>query len=815
MKIFQLSIFIFFLLSFSLPAKCQQLKENEVVVIQGEKYVLHQVRTGETIYSITRDFKLNQSQLLENNPQISTGLDIGEILKIPYREDVKPPNIPILQKGDPTGFIQHVVESRKETPYFIAKRYGITVEEIFAYNPDVRRIKKGMELRIPTWTAPVKKEEEAQQIKTEIASENNETKMREHEVVSRETLYSIAKKYGVSESEILFINPDAKNLRAGSKIYLPVGKTEAKPKIDSQENYRTTDYFQHTISSGETMWGITHKFNVSDEELVALNPVLKTAFPAGVVIKIPLNKKSEPRVIAATDDAFMYVPIKQNETLYSLAEKYNLTIPDIRKFNPQLEDRNPVLGEMVLIPNEIELNTETPTEIANAVEPVTVNETEAETEIETPVTHYEVEVAMQIPEGCVPGNSPIFTNEKYDVALFLPLYLEANDALNRETVSADVSDLLNPDVVADTLIEKEEPKGLFKQFYGNSENFLQFYEGVLLAVDSMRNAGMTVKLHVYDTQNNVDSVRKFLNTDEFLETDLIIGPVYPNVQEVVARVSAKNRIPMVSPFTSSSEMVQHNSQVYQINPTREYIAQKTAEMIAEEYYNSNFIVVKNSAYEGIAEGDLVKLIEEKFFNSGYLNGVNGVRFSIYNFKNEGPSGLRRIMSHDKENVVFIPSSVEGELSVAISNLNNLADDYSITLIGSGNYQQRFPSIDVAQFHNLKLKYVYPFWTDYSNPATIEFVEKFKKIYYTEPNNFGIQGFDAAFYFLNAMNYFGKDFQDCLPYFHVNLVQGNYHFEKVSQFGGFMNKGVSVIDYHRDYTVHRERVKGQPKLVAGN
>jgi hypothetical protein len=242
---------------------------------------------------------------------------------------------------------------------------------------------------------------------------------------------------------------------------------------------------------------------------------------------------------------------------------------------------------------------------------------------------------------------------------------------------------------------------------------------------------------------------------------------------------------------------------------------KTAEMVAEEYYNSNFIILKTSDYTGTPEGSLVHLIQEKLFNTGYLNREDGVRFSVYDFKKEGASGLRRVLSAEKENVIYIPSSQEGELSISISNLNNLTDDYSITLIAPSNYQQRFPSIDVAQFHNLKMKYVYPFWMNYENPATIRFIEKFKNNFYTEPSNFGVQGFDAAFYFLNAMNFYGKNFEDCLPYFHMNLVQGNYHFEKVSQFGGFMNKGVSVIDYHRDYSVHRERVKGQPKLVAGN
>jgi ABC-type branched-subunit amino acid transport system substrate-binding protein len=298
-----------------------------------------------------------------------------------------------------------------------------------------------------------------------------------------------------------------------------------------------------------------------------------------------------------------------------------------------------------------------------------------------------------------------------------------------------------------------------------------------------------------------------MSRDGFLETDLIIGPVFPEVQEEVARVAAKNRIPMVSPFSSNSVLVNSNSYLYQINPTREYLAEETADMVAERYANSNFIVVKTSAYEGKPEAALVRMFREK------VDFSRGGKYTVFDFQREGISALKNLMSAEKENVIFIPSSVEGELSVAISNINNLADEFSITLIGANNYQQRYPSIDVAQFHNLKFKYLNPFWMDYDNPATVRFIQKFKSNFATEPNNFGVQGFDAAFYFLNALNFYGKDFNACIPYLHVNLVQGNYHFEKVSPFGGYMNKGVSVIDYQRDYTVRRERVKGQPRLVA--
>src|SRR5690606_29061379 len=138
----------------------------------------------------------------------------------------------------------------------------------------------------------------------------------------------------------------------------------------------------------------------------------------------------------------------------------------------------------------------------------------------------------------------------------------------------------------------------------------------------------------------------------------------------------------------------------------------------------------------------------------------------------------------------------GELSVAISNINNLARDFPITLVGAGNYQQKYPSIDVAHFHNLNFKYINPYWVDYKNGSTISYFEKFISNFGTEPNSYGVQGFDVAWYFLNAIHFYGKDFENCLPYMNTKLLQGNYYFKRVSPAGGFMNEGVSEISYNR-------------------
>lgn len=764
MKIFQVTLFFFLLIFCTVHTNAQQLKENEIVVIHGEKFILHQVRTGETLFSISKKYKVDSAELVENNLKIKNeGLKIGEILKIPYDENADLSQTPVYEKGDPSGFEYHTITSRNETPYFVAKKYGITVEEIYAYNPDIRRFRKGTKIRIPIWNATPN--EVGNKVETFAKVEQQQQKP--------------------------------------LSVYIPE---------ETKKNSAEGKYFEHIVESGETMWGITRKYDVSEAELKALNPVLETGFPAGVVIKIPLSDVTAVEATPVNNDAFMRHYVEKGETLFGLAEKYNLTIPEIKEYNPALNNRNLLMfGETILIPRKTEPE-----------KPELAAETNAEpqeqlTPVQPPKEFYKVEIPLEIPESCKPDEYGLFTHDTYTVALFLPLFAEANDTLNKELpVLSEMSDsLLVAEAVeeqVDTLVEEIQPEDKFVRFYGNSQNFLQFYEGVLLAVDSLQHVGMKIQLNVFDTQRNADSIGQFIYSPDFLETDLIIGPVYPNVQNEVAEIAAKNRIPIISPLASQSNELNSNPFYFQVNPDRDYLAVKTAELVGDEFFNSNFVVVKTNNYAGTPEGRIVNLIQEKLYNSGLLNQPNGVTFSVYDFESEGPFGLRRILSHSRENVIYIPSSNEGEISVAVSNIYNLADDYSITLIGSNRYQQ-YKSIEIEKFHDLKLRYIAPYWTDYKKPSTINFIEKFKSNFYTEPDNFGMQGYDVAFYFLTAFKNYGTGFEDCLPYMSVDLIQGNYNFQKVSAFGGYVNEGVSVISYEPNYDVVRKRVEGQPKIAT--
>ena len=141
-------------------------------------------------------------------------------------------------------YIVHKAQ-RRETPYFIAKKYGISIDDIYTYNPGIKRLRKGDVIRIPQW----KKETIVIDTTPKVIPLEKPTPRFEDAIVHRvkpgETLYSISKMYNTTISEILFYNPDATNPRIGMEIRLPqypIHHEETTPVIE-----KVGDYFLHTI----------------------------------------------------------------------------------------------------------------------------------------------------------------------------------------------------------------------------------------------------------------------------------------------------------------------------------------------------------------------------------------------------------------------------------------------------------------------------------------------------------------------------------------------------------------------------------------
>jgi hypothetical protein len=187
--------------------------------------------------------------------------------------------------------------------------------------------------------------------------------------------------------------------------------------------------------------------------------------------------------------------------------------------------------------------------------------------------------------------------------MLLPLYLYWDEVPDTLELEGEEGELIAE--------EEEEEDIVNPRIIG----YLEFYEGALLALDSLRSKGYSVTLTTYDTERDRARVREILRKPEMRDMDLIIGPVnYWNL-EIVAEWARDNEIPLLSPFTSGSDIVNYNPWVFQTTPTYEVEFKAWADFLSD-YYNKTLILVHNgdsNEYHRIAflKNELFRNISEK------------------------------------------------------------------------------------------------------------------------------------------------------------------------------------------------------------
>ncbi|MDH3382133.1 MAG: LysM peptidoglycan-binding domain-containing protein, partial [Flavobacteriaceae bacterium] len=164
-----------------------------------------------------------------------------------------------------------------ETLRSIAKDFNISPRDLFDLNPDVdKKPKENTVILIPT-----------EAVATELQPETIP-----YLVQPKETLYSISKRYNLTVEEIIKLNPIlAEGLKDGQTILLPktavkIIQTEKNDKIISNE-------IIHIIEKGDTFYNVTRRYQISEEELIAQNPILKEGFKLGIELHIKTDKKAD------------------------------------------------------------------------------------------------------------------------------------------------------------------------------------------------------------------------------------------------------------------------------------------------------------------------------------------------------------------------------------------------------------------------------------------------------------------------------------------------------------------------------------------
>ena len=581
----------------------------------------------------------------------------------------------------------------------------------------------------------------AQENKTKIVIANErESSTFHHTVEKGETVYAIATMYGVKPEDIYRLNPGSKEgIRAGATLQIPQ-RTTASQKEEH--------YIFHTIQPKETLYAVSKRYAVPATAIVNANPGLSTStFQIGKTIRIPAfvkdegEEESHQKEVSTEVEEIEYT-IEKRETLYRICRKFDISSYELLKRNPQLKE-GVKAGMKIKIPVLTQKEKPQP-EQSKQTAPLNERETNA--------------LLAQKPKS-----EPV---QRIKVALLLPF-------MTNET----------------------EPSA-------ETKRFIEYYEGMLLAVDSLRSQGFSLDLSVYDTGDGTKRIREILTGETLPNVDLIIGAVQNDQIKLVADFAKEHNIKYVIPFTSKNDDVLSNACVFQVNTPHSYLYSKAAERGRKLFAKDNIIFV-NVPDKG-EKTEFIKAFKTELKDHDIP--FKEMDYDVELFAEEIDS---LYMVDSCRNVVIPTSSSIEALQKVKTPLRMLAEtqtDYTIALFGYPEWQT-YVREALDDFYVLDT-YIYTnFYADNLGQPMHDFYDKFKTWYSKDLINtypkYGILGFDTGMFFFGAMKKYGANFEDKLDEFRYPSIQTGFDFHRVNNWGGFINTNIFIVHYHRDYTVTRD------------
>ena len=560
----------------------------------------------------------------------------------------------------------------------------------------------------------------------------------------------------------------------------PVEISEIRTKIGDDW------FYVHKVLPRQTLYSICRAYDITQQEVYEANKAaLETGLKAGMELLIPVRGDADPQAAAAQPEVveqpqvqtppepqvqpepevqtpqsggYTIHRVKWYESLYSIARKYEITPESIIRAN-RLTRTDLQTGQMLKIPAD----------------------------------SYQDAIEKQVNDDFV---------EQVDDSGDVPVVILDDD---EEQIAANDSGEAEED-------EDEDGFSFFRdRFSGTarialllpfnsrssspSSNYLDFYSGVLLALERIKGEGTNVDLKVIDLSDYSDI--SVLASDEFLgDRDFVIGPVMSaDIARIIGYCNDR-RIPLISPMDQQAEkLAADNRSLIQAPVSTEG---QIARMIESMNYSSpaedNVIVIREKAssdtlYFQQVEAALQRAgIPYKTVSYGILEG-RSIDVTLRN----------SYLAPNKTNHIVVASEKESFASDAVRNISLLSTSYDIVGYGS-NRIRNFETIEIEAFQNVRMHFSLGYYVDYKRPEVKDFVFKYRAMFSTEPGAYAFQGYDLTSYFTMALRKYGKRFIRSLRDFDMDLLQSNMQYEKASPSGGYLNKATKNIVYLDDYSI---------------
>ena len=617
-----------------------------------------------------------------------------------------------------------------DTSYNIAKRYGMTVDDLVKLNPNAKDGKISLgDILLLSKNANSAVVTQAKTDSKPVARVTHATgELGKIVLQPKQTIYGITKQYGISELDLRRLNPELdSHMKIGNEVVLPL---ENIKKFGGQQ----------------------------------------VVFTPKEAAKIePIATKAEATVdVVATVDADSYI-IEQKDNYYKLARKFNLTQKELFAMNPGLEQKGLQPGDIIKVKGvtaEVETNNTT---TATVVSQSASTQTYTTTSVAGDFVTYTVQ----------DGDTVFGILNKFGITLDNLLSLNSNLSQGlksgmilkiKQLDAAYVKksgDALNVVIMLPFGFDTNDSK------YRNLS--LDFLAGAKLAIERNAKGGRSMDIKVIDAGNE-KSFKNSLTQINKENTDLIIGPFFKSsVLEVLDYVKA-SKIPVVAPFANSEDLLVHSNLII-IETNEDVYADRIVKEVKDAFSDQKIYIVTDD------DQSLAKYLQTNLQKQ--LKNANVVLV-----KSSADIQLdQNMMTGQPAPIISILANKSDDAGDAFGNRMIALSKEATGIKAFSMYYSPIFEKKVDELSQSNLVYIMDRQIDTEGTFEKEILQEYKTKYCKVPSKYAVIGFDVVNDMLSRENKKGEIFKQMNKV--QTQLATKFEFEKTKT-GAYVNKGYRVV-----------------------
>lgn len=274
----------------------------------------------------------------------------------------------------------------------------------------------------------------------------------------------------------------------------------------------------------------------------------------------------------------------------------------------------------------------------------------------------------------------------------------------------------------------------------------EMYQGILVAIDSLKKAGLTVVVHPYDVDRDILAIQKIIASPEFKSMDLIIGPLYPALIPYVTSFGEKNSIPVINPISLNSSIIENTTQTLLFQPTLQTMAGQVA-----IFAKNNFVYRKNDAQDSDVKPKKEVVIfystevKDSLLAAYYKDSLVANGFKVSKFVKITKSRIASVGKIIADSIklyntshIFVASSDAALASNVISALE--ISRMAVPIITKSEWLD-INNQTYEQFERRMVYFIYPDFVEFYDESYKVFMSTYAKKYNSYPSKYTVIGYE--------------------------------------------------------------------------